>query len=402
MRRLLPLAMWLLTMAGCFAVIRQTHVTTDMSAFLPKCASQAERVMVALIRNGALSRTIIAGIENAPATTLAAMDRRMGEALAADLAFLAVVNGDEVLRKADAAVLWRNRYLLSPGVTPERFSEAGLRQALAADLAQLGSTTGMALEQTLASDPTQEMIPLIDRLVEGPHPALQDGIIVSPGEHRALLVVETKAAGADLDGQQQAQAALERAFAQARNDTPDAQAARLVYSGPGVFAVHARDGMKRSTTRVSLLATVLVCGVLLATYRSPLQLALSLLPVASGVAAGMAAVAARFGFVHGITLGFGVTLIGEAVDYAIYYFASATDRFTLTRLWPVLTLGMGTSVAGFAAMLFSGFQGFAQLGLFTIMGLMTALLVTRFVLPALVPQPKPLRTLRSLFGSLRE
>ena len=38
----------------------------------------------------------------------------------------------------------------------------------------------------------------------------------------------------------------------------------------------------------------------------------------SGVIGGIAAVSLAFGFVHGITLGFGVTLIGEAVDYAIY------------------------------------------------------------------------------------
>ena len=116
---------------------------------------------------------------------------------------------------------------------------------------------------------------------------------------------------------------------------------------------------------------------------------LALLPVASGVLAGIAAVSMAFGFVHGITLGFGVTLIGEAVDYAIYLLTQtapgAEPAATLSRIWPTLRLGMLTSVCGFSAMLLSSFTGFAQLGLFTITGLAVALAVTRWVLPMLLP-----------------
>jgi predicted exporter len=124
-------------------------------------------------------------------------------------------------------------------------------------------------------------------------------------------------------------------------------------------------------------------------------LVLALLPVASGIVGGVATVSLAFGFVHGITLGFGVTLIGEAVDYAIYLFTQtepgAAPDGTLKRIWPTLRLGMLTSVCGFSAMLFSSFTGFAQLGLFTIAGLLVALAVTRWVLPALLPARSPFR-----------
>ena len=50
---------------------------------------------------------------------------------------------------------------------------------------------------------------------------------------------------------------------------------------------------------------------------------LGLLPVATGALVGIAAVALGFGAVHGITLGFGVTLIGESVDYSIYFFVQS-------------------------------------------------------------------------------
>jgi predicted exporter len=48
-------------------------------------------------------------------------------------------------------------------------------------------------------------------------------------------------------------------------------------------------------------------------------------PVLSGAVAGVATVSLGFGQVHGLTLGFGTTLIGEAVDYSIL-FVQRADR----------------------------------------------------------------------------
>jgi predicted exporter len=114
--------------------------------------------------------------------------------------------------------------------------------------------------------------------------------------------------------------------------------------------------------------------------------------VASGALIGVAAVASGFGVVHGITLGFGITLIGESVDYSIYFFiqsrqASANVAAPTWRQlwWPTIRLGMLTSVCGFASLLPSGFPGLKQLGLYSISGLIAAAMVTRFVLPALLP-----------------
>ena len=130
--------------------------------------------------------------------------------------------------------------------------------------------------------------------------------------------------------------------------------------------------------------------MLLALYRSVRVLGLGLLPVASGALAGVAAVSLAFGSVHGITLAFGVTLIGEGVDYAIYLFTQnapgAAPQATFELIWPTLRLGVLTSICGFSAMLFSDFTGLAQLGLFSVAGLVVAAAVTRWVLPTLLPR----------------
>jgi predicted exporter len=171
----------------------------------------------------------------------------------------------------------------------------------------------------------------------------------------------------------------------------------LLMSGPGVFAVEARATIIREVTRLSILSTAIIVTLLLGVYRSVPALVLGLVPVASGALAGIAAVALGVGVVHGITLGFGITLIGEAVDYSIYLFIQSQQRTAPTHptsnhagwqrsVWPTIRLGMLTSVFGFASLLPSGFAGLAQLGLYSIAGLIAAALVTRFVLPHWLPR----------------
>ena len=62
---------------------------------------------------------------------------------------------------------------------------------------------------------------------------------------------------------------------------------------------------------------------------------------------------------------------------------------------------MLTSVFGFASLLFSSFPGLAQLGLYAITGLVTAALVTRFVLPHLLPRELRVRDVSAFGRSLR-
>ena len=181
---------------------------------------------------------------------------------------------------------------------------------------------------------------------------------------------------------------------------PGAAALRLRMSGPGVFAVAARDKIKRAATRLSIASSLLVIGVLATVYRSAAAVLLGLLPVASGALCGIAAVALGFGAVHGITLGFGVTLIGESVDYSIYFFIQSRRRGAVRswqqQFWPTVRLGMLTSVCGFASLLPSGFPGLAQLGVYSISGLAAAAGVTRFVLPQLLPRALEVRDLGPL------
>jgi predicted exporter len=370
--------------------VSRLHVDTDMTAFLPRTASPAQRILLDQLREGVVSRLVLVAIEGVPAEQAAAISKRLAARLRENSAFESVENGENAGFDHDRDFLWQHRYLLSDQVDTDRFTEAGLRAALERDLDELGSSAGFLLERTLAADPTGEMLHLIEQQIRGGEggPARRDGFWVSADGGRVLMLLRLRAAGPDIDGAQQALGVIRSGFAAVAADEPD-HAARLVMTGPPVFAVEARDRIKSDATRLSVVASLLVGASLMAAYRSPLVLVLSFVPVVSGALAGIAAVGLVFRSVHGITLGFGATLIGEAVDYAVYLFTqTAPDspvEATMARIWPTLRLGVLTSICGFSAMLLSSFDGFAQLGLFTITGLAVAVCVTRWVLPALLP-----------------
>ena len=388
-RRLTALAVWVGLVALCVAVIAQTRFTADLSAFLPRSPTAEQQVLVDQLKDGMVSRLLLLGIEGGDPAARANVSRALAQRLRADPAFGMVANGEPVHQERDRALLFDYRYLLSPAVTPGRFTVDGLRAAIGESVELLASPMGMFTKALLPRDPTGEMLVLLGRLDDAGRPALSEGVWASRDGRRALLLAQTQAAGSDMDGQQAAIARVRAAYAAAlaEADLP-AEELTLQMTGPGYFAVASRAAIQDEVLRLALLATALIVTLLLFVYRSPTALFLGLLPVASGALAGVAAVSLGFGMVHGITLGFGTTLIGEAVDYGIYLFVQSghdEDDAAGAAFWPTIRLGVMTSICGFAALLLSGFPGLAQLGLYSIAGLVAAAATARFVLPALVP-----------------
>jgi len=386
---------WLVFVLCCGWIVSRASFTDDLAAFLPSNPTQDQRLLVDLIKEGMVSRLILVGIEDADAATRARLSKDMTKRLREYPLFSVVENGDSSNQERDQKFLFANRYLLSPAITAEHFSVTGLHKAVAESIKALASSTGLLLKSLLPHDPTGEMVRLLGLIDIGSRPSTLYGVWASKDGTRALLLASTQASGSDLDAQQKAIASIRQVFEDAvtvqkgAKDWVASSPPHLVMSGPGVFSVAARNTIKGEVIRLSILGSLTVLTLLLAIYRSLVTVALGLLPVASGALAGVAGVSLGFGVIHGVTLGFGATLIGEAVDYSIYLFIQSQMDSTqpvgqwATRFWPTIRLGMLTSVFGFASLLFSGFPGLAQLGLYSIAGLLTAAAVTRFVLPAL-------------------
>lgn len=396
------IAVWLALIAASIVIIARSYFTADLSAFLPRTPTAQQQLLMDQLRDGLASKLILVGIEGADEASRAAISKKIARRLRSDPAFAAVNNGEPVTTERDRATLFNYRYLLSPAVTPERFSTDGLREALSESIDRLASPAGLLIKQLLPRDPTGEMLQLIEGMESSRQPRIIEGAWASQDGKTALLLLQTHAAGSDTDAQQHAMTAVRTAFEQAADGI---QGAELRMTGPGVFSVLARDTIKHQVRVIFIVSSLLIAALLLAVYRSPRALLLGFLPVATGILAGVVAVSLGFGVVHGITLGFGTALIGEAVDYSIYLFLQSgqggADRSGwVSRVWPTVRLGVLTSVFGFAALLFSGFPGLAQLGLYSIAGLLAAATMTRFVLPHLLPADFRIRDVSAAGGAL--
>lgn len=391
----IAIAVWLACVALCIVLVSRASFTADLSAFLPRAPTAEQQLLVDQLKSGIGSRLILIGIEGGTSAQRARASQDMAARLRADPQFLHTANGEAVGLERDQQLLFDNRYLLSPAVSPERFTVAGLERAVADSIDLLAASTGLLGKALLPRDPTGELVQILDAVGGSSQPNLIDGAWASRDGERALLLARTRAEGSDTNGQARAVQAIRAAF-----EAGAAPGLQLVMTGPGPFSVDARATIQGEVARLSSLGALIIVGLLLVVYRSPTALVLSLLPVLTGALAGAAAVSLGFGTIHGATLGFGIALMGEAVDYAIYLLmqSGGVDSNWKGTFWPTIRLGVLTSVCGFASLLFSGFPGLAQLGLFAIAGLATAAVVTRFVLPHLLPSTLRIRDV-SAFGT---
>ncbi|MCC7455674.1 MAG: MMPL family transporter [Nitrospira sp.] len=381
--------LWLLALAIGAWVIAHTRFSADLSAFLPAAPDARQRALIEQLKSGVAARTLLVGIRGGEAAQREAASRLLAQRLRADAAFEQVLNGDFAAFAAVGRWVFDHRYQLSPAVDARHFSAQGLRDAIDDTLALLGTPAGALVKPLLDRDPTGEAQRIAEGAVAGGGPRSVDGVWVSRDGSRTLLMAQTRADGGDLDAQAHAIAAVRAAFA-----AVVAPGLELQLTGAPKFAVDSRTQIEAETRWLAIAGGVLMSSLLLLAFASLRALGAALLPVATGIVAGIAAVSLWFGSVHGATLGFGTTLIGEAVDYAIYYLIQARGgagtvgpgwRRWVRDGWPTVRLGLLTSVCGFLALAFSGFPGLAQLGVFSIAGLVAAALTTRYVLTVWLP-----------------
>lgn len=386
----LRLTAWaaLMAVAAAFIALRG-DLRTDLTLFLPPAADPVQHLVLDQLRQGPAARVILAAVDGGDEAASARLNRDLGRALGDDSAFAAVYNGEAGAALTGADTLARYRYLLSPRMDqPSPLGEARLRQAFQAIHEQLTGVVPADLSR-LQRDPTGELRHLLSRI--GPAgPATRGGVWMT-GDGRGLLVARTAAPPLDLDAQAAAVERLRQHF----SDLPGAGSAALTLTGPPVIALESRRIIKAEVQRLSILATALALGLLLVVTRSWRFLLLGIMPMAAAVVAGVTAVLALLGSIHGIALAFGATLVGVALDYPIHLFlhrhsdepAPAAMRRIRSPLW----LGALTTALGFGALCLSGVSGLLQLGVFAIAGVLAAALTTHWLLPPLVGRAPPRR-----------
>ena len=396
--------LWALAMiGGLWLVLTRVDVHSELADLLPEGTTATQRLLLTQVRSGIAGRLMLLSIEAGNLEELSELSKQFSDRLRASGHFTLVANGAQGLDPQDRELLFRSRYLLSPQIGPNSFSTDSLRQALEQRLDDLRSPLAPLVKQTVPGDPTGEFMMILSAWSRQEGPAKHRGVWVSRDRSKALLFAETKAAGFDADAQAAIQQDVRRMFVSLGGQPSPS---RLLMSGPGVFAVEIKQTIEAEAWWLSTAAATLVLLFLYASYRSLTLVLLTLIPLSTGIAAGMLAVQGWSGFIHGITLGFGITLLGVVDDYPIHLFSHLTPRSSasaaMDAIWPTMRLGVVTTTIGFASLLLGGFPALIQLGLFATAGILTAALVTRWVLPIFVPNGFLPREVRWGFSSSLE
>jgi predicted exporter len=275
---------------------------------------------------------------------------------------------------------------LPPGTGP--VPDSYLEQRVAAMKERLAGPLG-ALERRLApDDPLGGFVSVLEAQTRSRGQLhVDDRQLVSEDGRWSVVFAATKATPFDSAAQTKVEGAVDRALEVAR--AGDASV-RLEWSGLNRFALEGEHSVRGDIERISSLSLLGIFVLYVFVFRSFREPLLVLLPIGFGCLVATAACQLAFGFVHGLALAFGSAIIGVAEDYSTHYFAhrlaapaSEQNEELMRRLWPGMWLGGATTIAGIATLFGSGFRGLQQMAVFGAVGVLGALLSTRYVLPAL-------------------
>jgi predicted exporter len=391
---LIRLSWFLVLTLALIQVFAYTTVQTDIASFMPSGSNDKQRQLLQELQQGSASRLWLIAITGKANETndasdtdelqITAQSQKLAASLRESGLFSSVVNGSSTVDDKLRQLLFSYRYLLDKMMSQDSFSVSVLRHAFQQRLEEMSSPFSSFSKRLLVSDPTAAMIRVSDSL-QGGQSALEssNGVWYSSSDKRALLIASSKEPGSNIDAQEEAYKLIQSAFEQTRGSTSSS----LIVSGSPLFAVVARDSIRKESRQLSIAAGLFMLVFMFLVFRSGTTVLLTMLPLAGGLLMATALVSLLYGSIHGITLAFGITLLGVAIDYPVHLLMHARKESSLQqaaiRIWPVLRLGVMTTALGYGAMVWTDFSGLSQLGVFSLTGLITAALITQTLLPVL-------------------
>lgn len=174
------------------------------------------------------------------------------------------------------------------------------------------------------------------------------------------------------------------------NKTWDSQSdkVQLRKTGALFYASYAYTAAQSEISTIGVGSLILVITLVVAAFLSVRPLVLVSFAIAFGISSGFVFVHYFFESVHLLTIVFGASLIGVAVDYAFHYFSVGAleksdqeKNSRLRKIFPAISLGLISSVIGYLSLLTTPFPGLQQMAVFCVFGLFGAYLTVVLLFP---------------------
>ncbi|GGP21740.1 membrane protein [Silvimonas iriomotensis] len=218
----------------------------------------------------------------------------------------------------------------------------------------------------------------------------QDGLLRASSQGMSYVVLPYTLNGNafSLGLQEQVLTGLEAAAQKLKAQYPDVQLRR---AGVVLHAATAARSARAEMSTIGVGSTLGIILLALVVFRGLRPLLLAALSVLVGSLVSTVLTLAWFGHIHMLTLVFGTSLVGVAVDYSLLALASGIDSTgpvaaRYRKLLPSMLFAVTTMSLGYLGLALTPFPGLAQMAVFAVIGIVGAWLTVMLWFPVLEKQ----------------
>ncbi|MCS6101556.1 MMPL family transporter [Shewanella baltica] len=400
------LAIWLLLMLSASLWTLQlwqngARVQSDILAMLPHLQQDklTERALNQV--EATLADQVYIALVAKDETTAIAAAKLLMQKLEADLvargkqgALTDIRSADMQLGEALGQFYFPHRFKLLTAPQAEALASQNIESLLEAATAQLYNAFSYANSNLLAQDPLLLFPANLLALAPSSKVRASQGILLAnQGDNVAAVVMAKGRESAFNPNAQLAQMmALTAALDAVEKDYPDIT---MLKAGALFHAIAATQTAKSEISILGLASLLGVIALVWLAFRSVMPLLLAIVTISSGLLLAVTFTLSVFGELHLLTLVFGTSLIGIAIDYSFHFYCerlSNTERSakaTVAYIFPTVTLAFITSALAYVGIGLAPFPGMQQVAIFCAAGLLGAYLTLILAYPLLAGSRLP-------------
>jgi len=318
-------------------------------------------------------------------------------------AFVDIRSADLNQAQALNQFYFSHRFNLLTRTQAHALSSGKLNELIQQAQSQLYNAFGYANSGLIANDPLLLYPDNLQALAPKQTLQVQQGILLGQArqtdknsnstDHIAAIVM-AKGVGSAFNPNTQE---LQMAVLQEALETVKTQNKQIEVLKAGAL-FHACAATKSAKSEVSTLGLASLIGVSLLVwlaFRSIMPLSIALLTIATSLLSAVVMTLLIFSEIHLMTLVFGTSLIGIAIDYNFHFYCerlaqtnkSAND--VIRHIFPAITLALITSVLAYSGIGLAPFPGMQQVAVFCAAGLFGAYITLVLAYPLLASGPLP-------------
>lgn len=180
--------------------------------------------------------------------------------------------------------------------------------------------------------------------------------------------------------------------------TPPADGHSFICSGTPFHSYESSLSASREISIISTVSLLLTLAILLAVFRTPFPILMSVLSIALSLGTAFAATLVLFGSIQLLALVFGTSLIGCGIDYSLHFFMhwrNGSGPVQRTRLRGLLFSYLSTVIC-YTVLLVMPFSLLRQIAVFSLAGITSAFLTSSCLFPVLPAAKRPVKEAESM------